>query len=102
MEFVEATCAPTAQEGEEAEGAGLQIFLGEEKIFEEGFVLGYQLFVTVEGRAGFVAEFFELVADAFFGASDGALDGRVDLGDGFVKLADAFFHLAQAAVKFTG
>ena len=63
-------------------------------------MFGDQLFVTIERGAGFVAKLFDLVTDALFGARDGALNGGIDLGDGFVKLLDALFHLAKIGVEF--
>ena len=81
LQVVEPSAAPSREEGQETKIARLQTLLRVEKVLQEFFVLGNQFFVTVEGGSRFMTQLFELVADAFFGASDGALDGGIHFGD---------------------
>ena len=95
QEFVQTATAPTSEEWKETEIAGLKALLGIQQIFQKVLVLFDDFFMTIEGGAGFVAQFLDLVVDPLFGASDRSLNGRVDRGNRFAQSLDAFLNLAE-------
>src|ERR1700757_2935974 len=85
LKLIQAAAAPAREKRKEAESARLQVTERIEKILQEFFVLPDDFLMTVQRCPGFVPELFELVANTFFGAGDAALNGGIDLGDGFVE-----------------
>jgi len=102
LEFVQTAAAPARQERQETKIAGLQTFLRIEEVFQEFFVPVDQLFVAVQSSAGLVAELFELISDTLFGASDGSLNGGINLGNGLVQFVDALLNVAKVGIEFAG
>lgn len=99
-QLIQTTAAPTSEEWKKTEIPRLEALLGIEEVFEEFFVLLDDFFMTVERGTRLVAQFLNLVMDTFFSASDGSLDGGIDLGDGLVQALNTLFDVAEIRIKF--
>src|SRR5271167_3302694 len=71
------------------------------QILQEFGVLLDDFVPAVQRGAGLPTQLFNLVANAFFGTCDGALNCWVDFGDGFVQVTHALLQLAETAFEFS-